>query len=165
MDSYRITEDLQTQLQLSSHQISDLKNAFSLFDNGKGRISKDDFENLSQSLGLRIQHFDDISEVSQGKDEIDFEQFLKLATQSNADHNSTHQTDTELRQAFNHFDSNHKGYLSVNDLKEVMIGLGDQSVTDDEAAEMMKEADLNHDSHISFEEFRFVMSRQLSEHR
>ena len=53
----------------------------------------------------------------------------------------------EMRQAFNVFDHNNSGSISAAELRQVMHSL-DETLTDDQIDEMMKEADLNGDGRI-----------------
>lgn len=53
----------------------------------------------------------------------------------------------EMRQAFNVFDHNGSGSISAAELRQVMHSL-DETLTDDQIDEMMKEADLNGDGTI-----------------
>jgi Ca2+-binding EF-hand superfamily protein len=53
----------------------------------------------------------------------------------------------EMRQAFNVFDHDKNGSISADELRQVMRSL-DDTLTDDQIDEMMKEADLNGDGTI-----------------
>jgi Ca2+-binding EF-hand superfamily protein len=68
---------------------------------------------------------------------------------------SRHETD-ELKQLFGKFDKNGDGQISVDELKEVMAGLGEK-LTDLELQDMMKDADENKDGFIDFSEFKALM--------
>ena len=72
----------------------------------------------------------------------------KLGTESNeAD---------ELVAAFKVFDKNGDGCISKMELKQVMAQLG-ENLTDEQLNDMMKEADVNGDGGIDFEEFKKMM--------
>lgn len=95
-----------------------------------------------------------ISEVDEdGSGEIDFEEFLKLMVAKQA--NMT--MEEELRGAFNVFDKDGSGYISSQELKQVLENLG-ELLTDEEVDEMMKEADLDCDGQVNFDEFVKMMS-------
>jgi Ca2+-binding EF-hand superfamily protein len=53
----------------------------------------------------------------------------------------------EMRQAFNVFDHDKNGSISADELRQVMRSL-DDTLTDDQIDEMMREADLNGDGSI-----------------
>mmetsp|Transcript_67672 Transcript_67672/g.60806 ORF Transcript_67672/g.60806 Transcript_67672/m.60806 type:complete len:83 (+) Transcript_67672:2-250(+) len=63
----------------------------------------------------------------------------------------------ELRDTFNVFDKKGDGKISFDELKETLIGLGEQ-VSDKDVHDMIKEADLNGDGCIDFEEFMVMMT-------
>ena len=56
----------------------------------------------------------------------------------------------ELKQAFKVFDKDGDGYISADELKEVMKNLG-ESLSAKEVDDMLKEADINGDGKIDFE--------------
>ena len=58
----------------------------------------------------------------------------------------------EIRQAFNVFDVDSDGFISLEELKKVMISLG-ENLTTNELNSMIKEADRDMDGKISFQEF------------
>ena len=59
-------------------------------------------------------------------------------------------------QLFQSFDSNHDGLLSAEELRAGMVTLG-ESFTDDEISAALKEADLDGNQYIDFEEFKRMM--------
>lgn len=64
--------------------------------------------------------------------------------------------DDELIEAFKVFDTNGNGYITVHELRNVMITLG-EFLTPDEVDELVKEADLDNDGQINYEEFIKIM--------
>jgi calmodulin len=68
-------------------------------------------------------------------------------------------TDTELREAFKVFDRDGTGTISREELRAVMISLG-ESLTEKDIDEMLKEADTDGDGQIDFEEFKAIMSHK-----
>ena len=57
---------------------------------------------------------------------------------------------------FNVFDKDKSGFICREELRQVMINLG-ESTTEEELDEMMNEADINKDGKVSFEEFEKIM--------
>ena len=53
-------------------------------------------------------------------------------------------------QAFRVFDANGDGRISVEELRHVMVNLGDP-LTDEEVDEMMREADKDNDGYVDYE--------------
>lgn len=68
-------------------------------------------------------------------------------------------TEEELIEAFKVFDRDGNGLISAAELRHVMTNLGEK-LTDDEVDEMIREADLDGDGHINYEEFvRMMMAK------
>jgi Ca2+-binding protein (EF-Hand superfamily) len=63
----------------------------------------------------------------------------------------------DLKEAFRIFDKNKNGYIEVKELKNVTTMLG-QKLTDDEFEEFWKEADVNHDGKLDYNEFVKAMA-------
>lgn len=76
---------------------------------------------------------------------IRFNHFLEIME----DRVRRHDLDQEIKDAFSVFDKDGNGYVSLQDLKQMMTQLGER-LTDDELEEMMSEADLNGDGLIDF---------------
>ena len=56
----------------------------------------------------------------------------------------------DLREAFKIFDKNSDGKIDPNELKKVMVNIGEK-LTDEEANEMIKEADVDGDGKVNYE--------------
>ena len=56
----------------------------------------------------------------------------------------------DMREAFNVFDKDGNGFISANELRQVMLSLGEK-LTDQEVQEMIREADIDGDGQINFE--------------
>ena len=95
-----------------------------------------------------------INEVdADGNGTIDFPEFLSLMARKMKDTD----TEEELIEAFKVFDSN--GLISAAELRHVMTNLGEK-LTDEEVDEMIREADIDGDGHINYEEFvRMMMAK------
>ena len=63
----------------------------------------------------------------------------------------------KMREAFRAFDKNGNGFISAEELKYVMTNLGER-LTDEEVDEMMREADINRDGQLDYEEFVTMMT-------
>ncbi|KAJ3676571.1 hypothetical protein LUZ60_003983 [Juncus effusus] len=62
----------------------------------------------------------------------------------------------ELKEAFRVFDKDQNGFISAAELRHVMINLREK-LTDEEVDEMIREADVDGDGQINYEEFVKVM--------
>merc|ERR1711884_448484 len=74
----------------------------------------------------------------------------------------------ELIEAFKVFDRDGNGFISAAELRHVMTNLGEK-LTDEEVDEMIREADVDGDGQINYEEFvKMMMAKRadcMSGHR
>ncbi|WJX59207.1 calmodulin-like 3 [Trifolium repens] len=122
--------------QLTDEQISEFKEAFSLFDkDGDGCITTKELGTVMRSLG-------------QNPTEAELQDMI----------NEMKDTDSEeeLKEAFRVFDKDQNGFISAAELRHVMTNLGEK-LTDEEVDEMIREADVDGDGQINYEEFVKVM--------
>ncbi|KAK7315843.1 hypothetical protein VNO77_34424 [Canavalia gladiata] len=143
--------------QLTDEQISEFKEAFSLFDkDGDGCITTKELGTVMRSLGqnpTEAELQDMINEVdADGNGTIDFPEFLNLMARKMKDTDS----EEELKEAFRVFDKDQNGFISAAELRHVMTNLGEK-LTDEEVDEMIREADVDGDGQINYEEFVKVM--------
>jgi len=136
-----------------------LRDAFSLFDkDGDGTITINELGDVMKSLGLNPSQ-EELRRMMREVDTdrngtIDFNEFLTMmAAHSSAGSDGL----DELRAAFNMFDKDGSGQISIQELKQVMHSLGER-LTDRELEEMIHEADNNGDGEINFEEFCKMMT-------
>ncbi|KAJ6304360.1 hypothetical protein OIU77_018096 [Salix suchowensis] len=114
--------------QLTDDQISEFKEAFSLFDkDGDGCITTKELGTVMRSLGQNPTE----AELQDMINEVD------------ADGNEC-------------FDKDQNGFISAAELRHVMTNLGEK-LTDEEVDEMIREADVDGDGQINYEEFVKVM--------
>jgi Ca2+-binding EF-hand superfamily protein len=74
-------------------------------------------------------------------------------------------SEEEIREAFRVFDKDENGYISAAELRHVMTNLGEK-LTDEEVDEMIREADIDGDGQVNYEEFVQMMTvkwRQCTE--
>ncbi|XP_031477040.1 calmodulin-like [Nymphaea colorata] len=142
---------------LTREQIYDFQEAFSLFDkDGDGRITIQELATVIGSLGQNPtdeELREMIGEVDvNGNGTIEFVEFLNLMARK------TKETDAEeeLKEAFKVFDKDQNGYISAEELRNVMINLGEK-LTDEEARQMISEADTDGDGLVNYEEFVKIM--------
>ena len=65
--------------------------------------------------------------------------------------------DTELKEAFKVFDQDGNGFITPSELRQVMANLG-EALTDEEIDQMIKEADMDGDGQVNYEEFVRLMT-------
>ena len=138
---------------LTEDKINEFKEAFEIFDKDKdGYITTKELGDIMKNLGQtpsEAELQDMINEVDiDGNGTIDFKEFLGLMARKMRDNDS----EEELIEAFKVFDRDGNGLISNVELQHVMTSLG-ENVTMDEVDEMIKEADLDGDVYINYEEF------------
>ncbi|KAG1874981.1 calmodulin [Suillus subluteus] len=138
-------------------QISEFKEAFSLFDkDGDGTITTKELGTVMRSLGqnpTEAELQDMINEVdADGNGTIDFPEFLTMMARKMRDTDS----EEEIKEAFKVFDKDGNGYINAAELRHVMTNLGEK-LTDAEVDEMIREADVDGDGQINYDEFVKMM--------
>ena len=141
----RETKPKRRDFDLTEEEISEAKEAFSLFDrDGDGTITTKELGTVMRSLGaLLLIHLrplvlvlrstllgqnpteneliDMINEVdADGNGVIDFPEFLTMLVRKKLDSDS----EAEIKEAFKVFDKDGNGYISAAELRYVMNGLG-----------------------------------------
>ena len=140
---------------LSEEMISEFKEIFSLFDtSGDSTIPAKNLKEVLICLGQTITQ-EELDELmyeheidATGDGRVGFEEFLNLMGRKMKE---TKEVD-KMHEIFNVFDKNKDGFISASEIQCVMTSLG-ETLTEDEVNEMLKEADRDLDSHISFEDF------------
>merc|ERR1712118_2012 len=143
--------------QLTEEQIAEFKEAFSLFDkDGDCTITTKELGTVMRSLGqnpTEAELADMVNEVdADGSGTIDFPEFLSLMARKMKDTDS----EEEIKEAFKVFDKDGNGLISAAELRHVMPNLGEK-LTDEEVDEMIREADVDGDGQINYEEFVKMM--------
>ncbi|KAJ3091215.1 hypothetical protein HK102_001299 [Quaeritorhiza haematococci] len=144
--------------QLSEQQISEFKEAFSLFDqDGDGAVTSKELGTIMRSLG-QIPTEAEIKEMvkeidSDGSGTIDFPEFLSLMARKMKDMDSR---EAETREAFQVFDKDANGFISAAELRHIMTNLGEK-LTEAEVNELIDEADTDRDGLIQYDEFVKLM--------
>ncbi|XP_041020610.1 calmodulin-like protein 11 isoform X2 [Juglans microcarpa x Juglans regia] len=140
---------------LTEDQVAEFREAFCLVDkDSDGYITMEELATIIQSFNenpTKEEVRDMIGEVdADGNGTIDFEEFLNIMARKMKVRTE------ELKEAFKVFDRDQDGYISANELRHVMMNLGER-LTDEEAEQMIKEADLDGDGQVSYEEFARMM--------
>ncbi|XP_020829378.1 calmodulin [Phascolarctos cinereus] len=146
--------------QFSEEQIAEFKEAFSLFDkDSDGCITTKELGTVMRSLGQNPTEAELKSMIGEidtdGNGTIDFPEFLSMMARKMKDTDS----EEEIREAFRVFDKDGNGFVSAAELRHVMTKLGEK-LTDDEVDEMIREADVDGDGQVNYEEFvRMLISK------
>ncbi len=124
-----------------------------------GTITTKELGTVMRSLGqnpTEAELADMINEVdADGNGNIDFPEFLTMMARKMKDTDS----EEEILEAFKVFDKDGSGFISAAELRHIMTNLGEK-LTDEEVEEMVREADVNGDGQIDYEEFvKMMMSK------
>uniref|UniRef100_A0A8C9KMY7 EF-hand calcium-binding domain-containing protein 11 n=1 Tax=Panthera tigris altaica TaxID=74533 RepID=A0A8C9KMY7_PANTA len=138
---------------LTEEQVAELKEAFSLFDkDGGGAVRTRKFGTVVRSLGqnpTEDELQDMINKVDADNDgTIEFPEFLTMTARKMKESDSKE----EIQKAFRVFDKDINGHISAAELCHVMTNLGEK-LTDEEVGEMIREADIDGDGQVNYEEF------------
>ena len=142
---------------ITDEQRKDLQDIFDQFDKDKdGKISGKELANAMISMGQNPTD-DEINEMMREVDlnqdgKIDFDEFMILMTKSSPET----QAEEEVINAFRVFDKEGNGLIASSELKHIMMTIGDK-MSEEEAEEMVNEADIDEDGMINYEEFVRMM--------
>ena len=142
--------------QLTEEQIAFFKAAFNLFDkDGDGFINTNELASVLRSLGqnhtkAELQKIISELDSGDGNGSIDFPEFLTMMAHKMKENNN-HKD--EIHEIFKVFDMEDNGFISVAELSHVMTSLGEE-LTEEEVKEMIKEADIDGDGQVSYEDFK-----------
>ena len=142
---------------ITDEQRKDYQDIFDQFDKDKdGKISGKELQNAMFSMGQSPTE-DEINEMMREVDlnqdgKIDFDEFMILMTKNSPDT----QAEEEVINAFRVFDKEGNGLIASSELKHIMMTIGDK-MTEEEADEMVNEADIDEDGMINYEEFVRMM--------
>ncbi|XP_063507950.1 calmodulin-1-like [Pongo pygmaeus] len=144
--------------QLTEEQISEFKEAFSLFEkDGDGTITTKELGTAMTSFGqnpTEAELQDMISELdADGNSTVDFREFLTMTARKIKDTDS----EEEIRDAFSVFEQDGHGSISAAEFHHLMTNLGEK-LTDEEVDEIIREADTDSDGQVNYEEFIQMMT-------
>lgn len=129
-----------------------------MFDrDNDGMITATELHNIMKSLGedpteSEVQEM--IYEVDQeGKGAINFEEFAVMMARKSE---MPHDEDEDIKAAFIVFDKDHDGFVTVDEMNEVLSKF-DLSTPIDEIRDMIKSVDDDGDGMLSFDEFSNLM--------
>ncbi|ODN73667.1 hypothetical protein L202_07214 [Cryptococcus amylolentus CBS 6039] len=141
---------------LTEDQRGEIREAFDLFDVDKdGAIDYHEFKVAMRALGFDVKKGEVMKLLKEfgGEDGLmDFGGFERIMTEKILSRNPEH----ELRRAFELFDDDRSGKISLKNLRRVAKELG-ETLGEDELQAMIDEFDLDQDGEINLEEFLAIM--------
>ncbi|XP_073129345.1 calmodulin-like [Henckelia pumila] len=141
---------------LTQVEISEFREAFCLIDkDSDGLITVGELASAIQSLNENPTP-EEIQEMMNADGDgdvttVSFDKFLSIMARKMKENVAD-----ELIEAFKVFDRDQDGFISAVELRNVMINLGEK-LTDEEAEQMIREADVDGDGLVSYEEFVRMM--------
>jgi calmodulin len=142
---------------LGEDKINECKEVFDLFDKDKdGAITTKELGDVMRALGANpnpSQLAEMINQVDKdGSGKIEFNPFLEIFAEIIKDPNA----EKNIMEAFKIFDKDGSGVISSHELRHVITTLGEK-LTEDEADELIREADIDGDGTINYHEFVKIM--------
>lgn len=156
----------------SQQEIRDFQGTFDLFDtSGTGVLEIGPFRKVLESLRAEDQqsypHLESILGQLSGVDDratLDFSNYLELMANTSLQRRlSAGGPENEFQHVFDLFDADRKGYISVEDLEQVAIELGERDMTREELQEMIDRAKSKTNGGVTIEEFSRIMTLNLFE--
>ncbi|GFQ06396.1 calmodulin-like protein 3 [Phtheirospermum japonicum] len=138
---------------------AELKRVFQMFDrNGDGRITKQELNDSLENMGIFIPD----KELSAMIDKIDIngDGCVDIGEFETLYQNIMDERDVEedMREAFNVFDQNGDGFITVDELKSVLASLGlKQGRAAEDCKKMIMRVDADGDGMVDFSEFKQMM--------
>jgi calmodulin len=142
-------------LSIPPEQLDQYKEAFKMFDtNNTGQIGVDQIRKALKKFGqdlTRKEVEDMIKDLDvDGSGFLSFEEFVTLMTTQTVE--EVVSVEDEVIRAFRTFDKDGNGKISMSEFRFILTKLGDK-MPENEVDEVFKEADLNHDGVLNYEEF------------
>ena len=136
--------------------LSEYKEIFDSYDiNKNGKIERKEMKIILKKLGKNgIQ--EEIDEIWRAMNKIEsdstisFDDFKEFINRFNLTKNSMSTDD--IINAFEIFDRNHDGTISINEFKHILMDLG-QKLSEEEVEEIFQDIDFNEDGKINYREF------------
>ncbi|XP_075249390.1 neo-calmodulin-like isoform X2 [Convolutriloba macropyga] len=134
-------------------QVNEIYETFTAIDiDGNGTLDYPELITCLTSVGMRMSsvHMEELLKEMDvdGSGDVDFSEFIHILKQRTA----ISSEEEDLWIAFHNFVRNHSSFIEAEDVKGLLLSLGER-VSDADAAEMVKLADLDGDGKVSFEDY------------
>jgi len=149
--------------QLGDSQVDQLKIAFNLFDKDhNGQITASELQTVLKTLGQNVTKEETeemMATVDMNKDgNLEFTEFVTMMENRIFLPSNT----TEYQDAFKFFDKNGDGTIDFNELKDVLLSLG-EDFKDSDIQDMIDEADMTGSGTVDFLEFIKMMPSNIQD--
>jgi len=144
--------------ELSDEQKQEIKEAFELFDTDKdGAVDYHELKVAMRALGFDLKKAEVLKTLRDhdktGHGLLEYDDFIKIMTERILARDPM----DEIRRAFQLFDDDNTGKISIRNLRRVAKEIGDR-LEDDELQAMIDEFDLDQDGEINEQEFFAIMT-------
>ncbi|WOL14330.1 calmodulin-like protein 3 [Canna indica] len=142
---------------------SELRRVFHMFDrNGDGRITKKELTDSLENLGIYISDADLASVIERidadGDGCVDVDEFAALYRAIMDGLPGGEEEEEEMREAFEVFDQNGDGFITVEELRSVLASFGiKQGRTTEDCKRMISTVDADGNGMVDFKEFKQMM--------
>ncbi|XP_004247023.1 calmodulin-like protein 3 [Solanum lycopersicum] len=139
----------------------EIRRVFLMFDrNGDGKITRKELSDSLQNMGIYIPEMEFVQMIDKidiNRDGfVDMEEFGTLYQSIMDDKDE----EEDMREAFNVFDQNDDGFITVEELRSVLSSLGlKQGKTLEDCKRMIIKVDVDGDGMVDYKEFRQMMKR------
>jgi centrin-3 len=143
----------QAKVELLNEQKQEIREAFTLFDmNNDGFLDYHELKVALRALGFDMSKKEVLAVIEEydnsGKRVISYDDFYRYVAAKMVERDPVE----EIKRAFELFDDDHTGKITLKNLRRVAKELG-ENMGDDELAAMIDEFDLDEDGEISQQEF------------
>ena len=155
-------------VQLTEKQLQKVKQEFLLLDrDGDGTISVDELGNALRSMRGKLKASEadikrTLKEIDRdGDGTIDLKEYMssrKNKTNQDLVHRALIQR-LKIRKEFERFDEDKSGYITKEELMQVIQARAAITVTEEQINRMMQDSDDNNDGKIDYEEFVLIMTK------
>ena len=150
------TSASQSALNLSPREIQEYHEAFNFFDTAKqGYIQVNDVGKVMRAVGLNPSESELERIVRSVKNKVGFNEFLNLASKTMTENRVNEQ---QIRDAFKIFDSYGNGLVNLMQMKVSLQNLG-ECLSNEEVDELIREADIDCEGNINYEELVKILCR------
>uniref|UniRef100_A0A7S0LEI9 EF-hand domain-containing protein n=1 Tax=Coccolithus braarudii TaxID=221442 RepID=A0A7S0LEI9_9EUKA len=144
-------------VELTDAQKQEVQEAFELFDVDKtGRLDYHELKVALRALGFEVKKADVLKLMEEHdihqSGTVGFDEFYEIVWQRTA----ARSPEDELRKAFELFDEDATGRISLRNMRHIARELG-ENLTDEEMQAMIDEFDVDQDGEISYQEFASIM--------